>query len=45
MQAALRHLKDKGRMDETGPVATFRERQRLVHKSRFDDLERKYAND
>jgi hypothetical protein len=32
MQAALRQLRDEGRLDESGPVAPFRERQRLVGK-------------
>jgi 2-methylisocitrate lyase-like PEP mutase family enzyme len=43
MQAALRHLQDNGRLDETGPVAPFRERQRLVNKAEFDALEQRYA--
>jgi 2-methylisocitrate lyase-like PEP mutase family enzyme len=43
MQQALRQLKETGRLDETAPVASFAERQRLVHKPRFDDLERRYA--
>jgi 2-methylisocitrate lyase-like PEP mutase family enzyme len=44
MQAALRHLKAVGRMDEAdGLVATFAERQRLVKKPIFDQLERKYS--
>ena len=44
MQAALRHLKSKGRVDEaSGMVASFAERQRLVKKSLFDELERKYS--
>ena len=44
MQAALRQLKDQGRLDESGPVAPFRERQRLVGKPEFDALERRYAS-
>jgi 2-methylisocitrate lyase-like PEP mutase family enzyme len=43
MQVALRQLKDKGRIDESGPVASFRERQRLVRKAEFDALERRHA--
>ena len=44
MQAALRHLKANGRMDEAnGMVASFAERQRLVQKPLFDALERKYT--
>jgi 2-methylisocitrate lyase-like PEP mutase family enzyme len=43
MQAALRHLKANGRMEETsGLVASFAERQRLVQKPLFDELEQKY---
>jgi 2-methylisocitrate lyase-like PEP mutase family enzyme len=44
MQAALRQLKDQGKIDETGPLAPFRERQRLVGKPEFDALERRYAS-
>jgi 2-methylisocitrate lyase-like PEP mutase family enzyme len=44
MQMALRHLRDSGRLDETGPVASFRERQRLVKKEDFDLFERQYAS-
>jgi 2-methylisocitrate lyase-like PEP mutase family enzyme len=44
MQAALMHLKTNGRMDEaSGMVASFSERQRLVKKPLFDELERKYT--
>jgi 2-methylisocitrate lyase-like PEP mutase family enzyme len=44
MQAALKELKSKGRMDEAGGmVASFAERQRLVKKPLFDDLDRKYS--
>lgn len=44
MQAALKHLKANGRMDEAnGMVASFAERQRLVQKPSFDELERKYS--
>jgi len=45
MQAALGQLQAQGRLDETGPVASFKERQRLVRKSLFDDLEKRYAED
>jgi len=43
MQLALRSLEDDGRLDETGPVASFRERQRLVRKGDDDALEQRYA--
>ena len=44
MQKALQQLKATGRMDEdTGLVATFKERQRLVQKPEFDALDKKYA--
>ena len=44
MQAALKHLKSNGRVDEaSGMVASFAERQRLVKKPLFDDLDRKYS--
>jgi len=44
MQAALKHLKTNGRMDEaSGMVASFAERQRLVKKPLFDELDRKYS--
>lgn len=45
MQAALGKLKAEGSLDESGPVATFRERQRLVQKPLFDELETRYAYD
>jgi 2-methylisocitrate lyase-like PEP mutase family enzyme len=46
MQAALKQLKTSGRMDEVGAVvASFAERQRLVKKPLFDELEGKYAGD
>ncbi|KKC31910.1 isocitrate lyase/PEP mutase family protein [Devosia psychrophila] len=44
MQAALGQLKSNGSLDEAGPVASFKERQRLVNKPLFDELERRYAN-
>lgn len=44
MQAALAELKANGILDEgSGKIATFAERQRLVQKPLFDDLERKYS--
>ena len=44
MQAALKQLKASGRMDESSAtVASFAERQRLVKKPLFDELEGKYA--
>ncbi|SMD09994.1 isocitrate lyase/PEP mutase family protein [Primorskyibacter flagellatus] len=42
MQTALGQLKEMGRMDEGGPLASFEERQRLVRKSMFDELEVRY---
>jgi len=44
MQKALGALSRDGRMDEDGSmVASFAERQRLVQKSAYDQLERRYA--
>jgi 2-methylisocitrate lyase-like PEP mutase family enzyme len=44
MQSALSELKATGMLEETsGKIATFGERQRLVRKPFFDDLERKYS--
>ncbi|GGF49591.1 carboxyvinyl-carboxyphosphonate phosphorylmutase [Aliidongia dinghuensis] len=44
MQTALGVLARDGRMDEDGAlVASFAERQRLVEKGRYDELERRYA--
>lgn len=43
MQAALSQLRTQGRMDEGGPVASFFERQRMVRKDLFDELEKRYA--
>ena len=44
MQTALRTLIETGTMDEqSGLVATFAERQRLVQKPFYDELERRYA--
>lgn len=46
MQAALKHLKAKGRVDATSAmVASFAERQRLVNKPFYDELERKYSEE
>lgn len=45
MQAALEKLKAEGRLDESGPVASFKERQRLVNKPFFDELEKRYSTD
>jgi 2-methylisocitrate lyase-like PEP mutase family enzyme len=44
MQAALGQLRDDGQLGEDGPLASFKERQRLVQKPYFDALERYYAN-
>jgi 2-methylisocitrate lyase-like PEP mutase family enzyme len=44
MQQALGKLKDNGQVDETNPqVARFEERQRLVKKSFYDQLDNKYS--
>ena len=43
MQMALGQLKETGRLDESAPVASFKERQRLVGKPLFDELEKRYA--
>ena len=46
MQVALKTLKTTGRMDEAGAmVASFAERQRLVKKPFFDELDKKYAGE
>jgi 2-methylisocitrate lyase-like PEP mutase family enzyme len=44
MQQALGRLKETGLLDESAPVAGFAERQRLVRKPLFDDLERRYSS-
>ncbi len=44
MQIALGQLKETGRLDESAPVVSFRERQRLVQKPLFDELEGRYAD-
>jgi 2-methylisocitrate lyase-like PEP mutase family enzyme len=44
MQAALSELKARGFLDESsGKIASFAERQKLVQKPLFDELERKYS--
>lgn len=44
MQKALTVLRDSHRLDEQAQIVTsFAERQRLVNKTMFDQLERKYA--
>ena len=46
MQRALGELKERGRLDESAAfVAGFEERQRLVQKPLFDELNRRYAAD
>jgi 2-methylisocitrate lyase-like PEP mutase family enzyme len=46
MQAALKQLKEAGRVDAASAVvASFAERQRLVKKPLFDDLDRKYSEE
>jgi 2-methylisocitrate lyase-like PEP mutase family enzyme len=49
MQTALKQLKTSGRMDESSVpqsgIASFAERQRLVRKPLFDELDGKYAGD
>jgi len=46
MQAALKQLKAAGRIDAGNElVASFAERQRLVKKSLFDELECKYSDE
>ncbi|HEV7276320.1 MAG TPA: isocitrate lyase/PEP mutase family protein [Devosiaceae bacterium] len=44
MQSALGRLRQDGQLGEDGPVASFKERQRLVQKPYFDALERHYAD-
>lgn len=44
MQAALSELKVRGFLDESsGKIASFADRQRLVQKPLFDELERRYS--
>jgi len=45
MRGALAHLRDTGRLDEEGPVASFKERQDLMRKPLFDELEIRYASE
>ena len=46
MQAALKQLKATGRVDATvSGVASFAERQRLMKKPFFDELDRKYSEE
>lgn len=44
MQAALGRLKTDGSVDETTPgIASFDDRQRLVRKAQYDELDTRYA--
>ncbi|GGE82124.1 isocitrate lyase/PEP mutase family protein [Stappia taiwanensis] len=43
MQVALGQLKENTMLDEDGPVASFAERQRMVNKAHFDEMEKRYA--
>jgi len=44
MQKVLGHLKERGSLTGTeNQLASFEERQRLVHKPQFDALEKKYS--
>jgi 2-methylisocitrate lyase-like PEP mutase family enzyme len=46
MQAALSELKTRGMLDESsGKIASFAERQKLVQKPFFDELEKKYSTE
>ena len=46
MQSALKQLKSAGRIDAASEmIASFAERQRLVKKSLFDELDKKYADE
>lgn len=46
MQAALGELKTRGLLDErSGKIASFAERQKLVQKPLFDELEKKYSSE
>ncbi len=46
MTDALTHLRDTGRLDEDSAlVASFAQRQRLVNKPLFDELDRRYQAD
>jgi 2-methylisocitrate lyase-like PEP mutase family enzyme len=44
MQKVLGHLKERGSLDgAAGELASFAERQRLVGKPRYDELEKRYS--
>lgn len=43
MHDALSLLKSNGRMDESGPVASFEVRQNAVQKAHFDEMEARYT--
>ncbi|MCR9139508.1 MAG: isocitrate lyase/phosphoenolpyruvate mutase family protein [Alphaproteobacteria bacterium] len=43
MQNALSLLKEEGKLDETGPVASFKSRQETVQKDLWDELESRYS--
>eukprot|EP00752_Nemacystus_decipiens_P019337 g17393.t1 len=43
MQNALSLLKEDGKLDESGPVASFKVRQAAVQKDMWDELEAKYT--
>jgi len=46
MEGALSELKARGVLDESsGKIASFAERQKLVQKPLFDELERKYSTE
>jgi 2-methylisocitrate lyase-like PEP mutase family enzyme len=46
MQTALAELKTRGVLDEgSGKIVSFAERQKLVQKPLFDELERKYSTE
>ena len=45
MQNALRELQSAGQIGESGPVASFKERQRLIGKTLFDELDRRYGSE
>ena len=45
VEATYRQLRQRGSLDESGPVASFAERQRLVNKPLYDALEQRYADD
>lgn len=45
MHDALSMLKNEGRMDESGPVASFEVRQNAVNKTYYDEMEARYSTD